>query len=450
MQAARMLRGEIAMLIRVLCVVLLLATPAAAAAQGPLLWELQQDFNGGLDEVRALTLSGRSLIAVGNAGVPMDGTDDNDEVIQAVARPTGAVQWSDRTFLSRGSVDEVLVASSQHRAYVLATLNPPGDVRNAYLIRAFDVPTGGLLWQDISFPSDQVDGGRVTSLVATASRVVATGYAVNASNDGLAAVIRAHDALTGAVLWEVRDDRPGMDVIPWTVTANQRRVVVSGSIGPQNAHDLFVRSYDAVSGELEWELTRQAVTPIKIALASGRVIVAGLVSVTSGTQSYLAAASAKNGSVLWEDTAPIAGVLRDFVVTGDRIFGVINGGFNTTIRAYNPATGNIVWEAQPPITRGMAGSFLAIGNRNGQVFVAGQFGSNFPGGGSSIWVQAYDAVAGSLLWDDRSHQGVQAGAFDLVVGPRRVFVAGYAQSGSSWDWVIRAYDARSDASPLIP
>src|SRR3954471_20158525 len=134
MQAAWMPRGEIAMLIRVLCVVLLLATPGAAAAQGPLLWELQQDFNGGDDDVRGLTLSGRSVIMVGNAGVPSDGPDENNEVIQAVARPTGAVQWSNETLLSpAGTHGWVFVASSQRRAYVVGTLEQPSDRLNAFL-----------------------------------------------------------------------------------------------------------------------------------------------------------------------------------------------------------------------------------------------------------------------------------------------------------------------------
>jgi len=430
--------------------VLLLATPGVAAAQGPLLWELQQDFNGGLDDARSLALSGRSVIVVGNAGQATDGTNENDLVIQAFARPTGAIQWSDRTFLSRGVIDWVFVATHQQRAFVVAALNPPGDLRSAFLVRAFDVPTGGLLWQDISFPSDQIDAARPTALVATASQLVVTGYAGNLSRDGLAAVIRAHDASTGAVLWEVRDDRPGRDVIPWTVTANQRRIVVAGSIGAATGRDLFVRSYDAVSGRLEWEMTRQAVTPIKIALASGRVIVAGAADGSGIGQSYLAAVSARNGNLLWEDTAPIEGRFSDIAVTDDRIVGAINSSFTTTIRAYNPATGNTLWQAQPPIDRGMAGAFLAVGDRNGVVFAAGQIGARIPGGTQSIWVQAYDAVAGHLLWDDRSHLGQEAAAFDLVVGPRRVFVAGYAHSGSSRDWVIRAYDARADASPLIP
>src|SRR5215471_218698 len=126
--------GRMCMVSRLLCLVLLLATPSAVAAQGPLLWDLTEDFAGGTDIARNLRLSGGVAVVVGNGGQPLDGTDEDDLVIQALRRPTGGVQWSDRAFLSLGNVQNVFVATSQHRAYAVGTLNQPGDPRNAILV----------------------------------------------------------------------------------------------------------------------------------------------------------------------------------------------------------------------------------------------------------------------------------------------------------------------------
>ena len=67
-------------------------------------------------------------------------------------------------------------------------------------------------------------------------------------------------------------------MIGWTIAANRNRVFVAGTTSPSSnpsLRDLFVRAYDAGSGQLLWEISHQSVTPTKIALASGRLLVAG-------------------------------------------------------------------------------------------------------------------------------------------------------------------------------
>src|SRR5580765_7495274 len=111
--------GLVKRIVLVCCVVVSL--PLNAFAQGPLLWELQEDIDGGVDLARAITLSGKAAVVVGNGGVPLEGTDESDLVIQALSRTTGAVRWSDQTFLSIGSVEKLFTTSRKNRAYAVGT-----------------------------------------------------------------------------------------------------------------------------------------------------------------------------------------------------------------------------------------------------------------------------------------------------------------------------------------
>src|SRR5919204_2038714 len=99
--------------------------PVQAFAQAPLLWELQEDINGGVDFARAISLSGRAAVIVGNGGVPLQGGNESDLVIQALSRTTGAIKWSDETFLSIGSIEPLFVATRKNTAYVAGTLREP-------------------------------------------------------------------------------------------------------------------------------------------------------------------------------------------------------------------------------------------------------------------------------------------------------------------------------------
>jgi hypothetical protein len=79
------------------------------------------------------------------------------------------------------------------------------------------------------------------------------------------------------------------------------------------------------------------------------------------------------------------------------------------------------------------------------VYAAGSSGEFF--GNSEFLVRAYNAADGSLLWDDRSHASTETAAVDLALGKFRLFVAGYTfNSSTETDFLIRAYDTRSDAT----
>ena len=429
---------------RIFFAVLLLLSPLDLFAQAPLLWELQEDIDGGTDLARAITLSGKSAVVVGNGGEPLEGTDESDFVIQALSRANGTVQWSDQTFLSTGTIEPLYVTSRKGRAYAVGTLRgEPGDVRSAFLVRAYAVPTGTLLWENVWRASSGVDGDHPTGILASPTQVVVIGYGENATHDGLAALVRAYHPITGEILWEDRVGSTGVEVIAWTIAANRHQIFVAGTVSPGGdpfRRDLFVRAYDASTGDLNWEISRPGISPATMTLASGRLLVAG----AAGSSTFLAAFSAKTGASLWDDMVPTSGVILDIAVAGSRIAAAISFG-TVAVRAYSLMTGDLEWEDRRTISPGFFENVGAVVLNEHTVYAAGSSGEFF--GNSEFLVRAYDAVDGSLLWDDRSHASTMTAAVDLALGKFRLFVAGYTFDRSTGsDFLIRAYDVRSDVA----
>jgi outer membrane protein assembly factor BamB len=418
----------------------LVSAPVEAFAQAPLLWELQEDIKGGVDIAQAITLSGKTAVVVGNAGVPLEGTDESDLVIQALGRTTGAIQWSDQTFLSIGVIEPLFVATRQHRAYVVGTLREPNDVRSAFLLSAYDVRTGALLWQNVWHIGQGVDVDHPTGVFATPTLVLVVGYSENETRDGLATVVRAFDPLSGDIVWEDRVGSTGVDQLGRAIAANRNRVFVAGSIASASdpsPPDLFVRAHDARSGNVVWEITRPSVSVTKLVLASQRVLIAG----SSALNTYLAAFSAATGALIWQDTVPTAGVVADIAVDGSRIAAGINSGSQLVIRSYDLGTGAVEWENISAAGPGLFNRVVAVAINREAVFATGTSGQVF--GNSDFLVQAYDARSGLVLWEDHSHSSSQTAAVDLALGRSRLFVAGYTTDSSTLrDFLVRAYDIR--------
>jgi putative pyrroloquinoline-quinone binding quinoprotein len=412
----------------------LCSLPLDADAQGPLLWEVQEDIHGGTDIARAITLSGNVAVVVGNGGEPLEGTDESDFVIQALSRATGTLRWSDRTFLSIGVVQQIFVTSRDHRAYAVGTLYE-SDGRSAFLVRAYDVPSGTLLWENVWHASPGIDTDHPQGIIATPTQVVVVGYGANATNNGLALLVRAYDPSTGTVLWEDRRSQSGADVVGWAVAANAGRVFVVGTTSGTGGPGLLVRAYDASSGHVAWETIRQNVTPTEMLVAAGRLLVAG----SAANNTYLVALSAKTGSLLWEDPTPIVGAFVDIAVDGPRLVGAVVSGVGFAVRTYNVVTGDLEWQDRPTVPLGFHATVLAVGVNSNGVYAAGSSGRIFSD--SEFMVRAYDARNGTLLWDDRSHLSPDSRATDLVLDNSRLFVAGYTvEASTESDFLLRAYD----------
>jgi len=429
---------------------LVMLLPINSAAQGPLLWERQEDFHGGHDAAEAITLSGKTAIVVGNSTEPLDGDDEHDLVVQALRRRTGALQWSDQAFLSSCCIENLFLATRQKRAFAVGTRREPGQAASAFLVRGYDVPTGALLWENVWTASpNAVDADHPTDIVAGPTAVVVLGYGENAGGNGLALLVRAYDPLTGAVLWDDRVGDDNVDVIGWRAAVNRNRLFVAGSAAPAAnpaASDMFVRAYEVQSGDVEWEVSRTNVSPVELELSSGRLFVAGASS-GGASATYLAALSAKTGAALWEDTAPLPGFFNDIAVKGSRLVGAIQVGAGFAIRAYDANTGAIEWQENSATPPGFSEAVLAVDMNDKAVYVAGRSTQDFRY--SELVVRAYEGRTGALLWDDRSHRtnaGVNTFA-DVALGKHRLFVAGFTfNDAANADFLIRAYDVRKGAA----
>src|SRR5215471_2044640 len=155
---------------RVLIALCLLSFPNHLYAQATLLWELQEDFHGGGDIARAITLSGRTAVVVGDGFAPLEG--ESESVIQALGRATGVVQWSDRI---AGTISgSIFIASRQQRAFTASAT--PGSVGGVTRIGAYDVFSGTLLWEDVWPQGSEPTGTLPTGILATQTQVIAIGY----------------------------------------------------------------------------------------------------------------------------------------------------------------------------------------------------------------------------------------------------------------------------------
>jgi outer membrane protein assembly factor BamB len=422
------------------CFLCLMLCSANAYGQN-LLWEMMYDASGGTDVARAVTLSKRAAILIGNASNPAD--DVNDLVIQSLRRKNGSVLWTDRVPAAPGLVLDLQIASHQGRVFAAGYVPGAAVSSTDMVIRGYDALHGTLLWNSVW------DAGRddlPQALVAGPTAVVVVGYGGNMGGQPINFLVRAYEPGSGLILWEDRVERPDLATAAWTVAITRNRVFVAGTTQSTQARDLLLRAYDAFSGELVWETTRPSTTPTAIKVVAGRVFLAG----SSFNSSYVGALDARNGEWLWEDdaTGPSGG-FGDLAVLGQRVVAAGSVGPNLLLRAYDASTGTVAWQDQPPVSPGYNDRATAVALNGRAVYVVGS--THQPFGPSEMLVRAY-GVDGTPLWDDRSHRSVGVpgtSAVDVALGKNRLFVTGFVQ-GVREDFVIRAYDVRADgtASPL--
>src|SRR4051812_6600873 len=80
-----------------------------------LLWETVEDLSGGTDMARAITLSKKSVVVIGNSANSAE--DVNDFVVHALQRKDGATQWTDRVADRSGISTQLAIASAQGRIF---------------------------------------------------------------------------------------------------------------------------------------------------------------------------------------------------------------------------------------------------------------------------------------------------------------------------------------------
>ena len=415
------------------CVVCWLLVSVQAFGQDRLLWEVQEDFSGGPDLARAITLSKRTAVIVGNGGAPDDGVDF---VIQSFSKSTGAVQWTDHVPSCCGA-SPVVVTSLRDTVFAAGYVAGPTVGTTDVVVRAYDAPSGTLLWQNVW---DAGLDDLPKAIAATPTAVVVAGYGGNTTTRPLDLIVRAYDPVTGAILWSDQVDRGNVDDAAWAVAVGPQRVFVAATTQTPSGRDLLIRAYDASSGLLNWEIVRPATSPVALKVTGGRLFLAG----SSSNQTYLAAFEVRSGAVLWEDRTPVPGLFRDVQVKGQRVVAAGSSGRGLLVRAFDVRTGTMAWQDQPAVPPGFGALANAVASNDDAVYVVGSAGQDF--GYSEVMVRAYDATGGTLLWDDRSHRSSTSTAVDVALGKNRLFVAGYT-IGARFDFLIRAYGIRNDGAP---
>jgi len=317
------------------------------------------------------------------------------------------------------------------------------------------------LWQDRFRP----DGGfaQIQAVAARGEYVVAVG--ADSSAAGVEGLVRAYLATTGELLWQDRIDKAGKESFLNAVVMSSQRPFVGGYWTDSTRNrNLFVRAYDLQTGTLEWEDLydgagrRDEVSFHTMALDGDRVYAGGLTQSKTGSSDWLVRAyNARNGSLLWQDAFDGGNFDHTIWLNANDTY-VVSSGVTTdsdtirhfTVRTYDAATGNLLWQDNP---RGRKGYFFDSDVawqaflRDDKVIAAGSIGDS---AAIRMAVRAYDAKNGALIWKDLVNKGAGSDvAFSLAPAGDRVIVAGSggpdcdSHAESNCDAILRAYDLRS-------
>lgn len=424
----------------------LLAAPFAHAGPrgGDLLWHVDFDLAGGTDRPSALA-AGRGRVVF--VGVATNTAGNSELVVRAHDAQTGALLWADqleraggvasvvmddqRVIVAGTGVDEMGQTQDLIRAYVANTGDQawtkvgPGLAGRLFMdgprvivaggahVRAYVAKTGVLVWEwTNAAPLPPGYSGEPSVVAISGDTLYAAGSVSRSAPNAIECLVRAHDLVSGALLWQTIHNLSGSGFcIPATIGADGRRVVIGGW-GGIAVDDYFVLAFDADTGEFVWQdhqrvPANRVDVAVAVDIARRRTFVAGWISVpTPGAlggvlEAYVVRSyDTKTGTLLWKDEltgpVPIEWQAFDVEAASGRVFAV---GQNMTsglwlVRAYDPSDGDVRWEdrylpANPPadVRQANLRQSLAVDGR--RVFVAG---SEFNAAGDlDIILRAYDA-----------------------------------------------------------
>jgi outer membrane protein assembly factor BamB len=321
---------------------------------------------------------------------------------------------------------------------------------------------GDLLWED------RLDVSAFEQAFAVAGlkdQVFVSGFVSNA-NFLRDFVIRAYDARTGALQWQDRVNK-GSDDFASGVLADKGRVFVSGTAFGARRYDWLVRAYDAGTGRRLWEnvfdLARRDdfSRGEAIAVGDGLLFLGGFATNAQGNQDWIVRAyDGASGALVWQDQRDVGGFsdgVRSLVFHAGRLF-VGGWGFTASsedifVRAYDARTGTLLWQRNTPGAPGFDLTFARRVRVHGdRVFVGADLVTDQLA--LRPLVQAYDAGTGALLWQDEVNRGGDEDfIWELDADGGRVFAVGYGgrrcifapSPPSNCDNTVRAYDGATGA-----
>ncbi len=415
----------------------------AHAAGGDLLWTNQFDLAGGADQALAVTGKGRQAFVAGRV---RNASLNNDWRVAAYDVVTGAMLWTNQLDFAAGRDEALSIALAGHVVAAAGRVRSSGN--DDWFVRAYDRQTGAILWSDQYNLTNGND--RANAIAAGRTTFVTAGHVRNAAGDDDWAV-RAYDARTGQLLWQDQYDPAAGDddAAAVTILANKAIAVGHVTTGAGDT-DWFVRAYDLQTGAILWSDQFDAVAGDDEALAvlgRGRsVFVAGRVmNGNANTDFTVRAYDAATGNLLWTDQYDLANDddrAVSLAIRGKTLLAAgsarnLNGDTDFLVRAYNAGNGQPLWQDRfnpagsddAAFATAIAGStVLAVGRvTNAQ--------------GDTDWlVRAYRVKTGEVLWSDQYNQAAGDDEALGVIGlGRRVVAVGDSDNAAgNADWLVRA------------
>jgi outer membrane protein assembly factor BamB len=274
----------------------------------------------------------------------------------------------------------------------------PGE----HILTRTNVPQLSLLWQRPLGPA-AIDG---TPVVSDGRVFVATG------ESGLSAL----SARDGSVLWTADVGLPHASTLTPAVSGGF--VVAVGGLTSAGG---VVAAFDNHTGQLRWKMPIPGSVGFSTPVAYG-----GRIFVTSGRTFY--SLSATTGAVLWSST--LAGdpdnAIQEPVAVSDGGRYIIGVTWDGCVYAVRGSNGELVWR-----------SSFSADEHSGAVAISGGIGyvtEYQEASGSRVY--AFQVSTGRVVWSQPS--GTDVVWVTPTVGNGVVFVG-------SWDFHMRAYDARTGA-----
>jgi hypothetical protein len=340
-----------------------------------------------------------------------------------------------------------------------------------FLVRAYDSRTGTLLWADLFNLAGGLDAADVIAVdPGGLGLVFAAGSGTNTTGNHAKArdlLIRAYDGQTGALVWHDQFDLAHDRDEANAVAAFNGRVFVAGrSRNTTQDFDLVLRCYDAQTGSLLWQDVHDGSSPLRhpgkaeaargIAVGWDGVYVVGLTTNANGQFDLLVRAyDPATGRLLWEDVFDLAGgadVASAVALDSGRL---VVGGYGTNaagnrdflVRAYDSRTGTLLWQDVYDLAGkdDQVHEWSSIAVRDGRAFVVG-YATN-AAGNKDFLVRAYSLQTGVLAWHDQFDlNGYDDEAHDVTVSNEGVYVGGYGKRlGNKLNALVRAYDPQTGA-----
>ncbi len=324
-----------------------------------LAWEDQLDLSNFEQAFSVAPLNDQVFVS----GFTSNANFDRDFLIRAYDVRTGELHWQDQ--VDKGS-DEFAsgVITDENRVFVSGNVYIPGRGYD-WIVRAYEAGSGALLWESVVDFAAKDDFCRGTAFAVENGTLFLGGYVTNAQGN-LDWAVRAYHSSSGQAAWENFVDI-GDDFVR-SLSADEGRVFVGGGIDGASVDRVLLCAYDAKTGEILWEQnTPNAYFP-KVKTHEGQVLV-GSTLATGSQKAYMLIQTydGATGALLWQDQVDKGGQLdslEDLDVQGGRVFAVGFGGLGciqrdsppsdceALIRTYDHKTGTLLWERESDLSGG--------------------------------------------------------------------------------------------------